>query len=257
MHRQCAILIAFALLTLCQFENATGSTKQYLPTSCAEAVHFSGRKPSSGIYQLRAQLPDQGDILFYVYCLLNPNGGEAWTVIQRRQDGNIHFNRNWREYKNGFGNLSRNFFIGLDKLHALTATKLNELWIQLKDFENVEKNATYESFALGSEEEKYALIVLGAYSGSAGDSLTGMHDGRKFSTYDQDNSERGVNCAEIYKGGWWFSMDKCLNSHLNGYYKNSSAAVASKGLIWSSWHGRDSSLKYVHMAIRPKYNSFV
>lgn len=258
MFRQCAILMTFALLTFCQFKNATGTTTQYLSTSCAEAVHFSGRTPSSGIYQLRAQLPNRGDISFYVYCLLDPNGGEAWTVIQRRQDKSLHFNRNWRDYKNGFGNLNTNFFIGLDKLHALTAPKLHELWIQLKDFDDVEKNATYDSFAIGSEEEKYALTVLGAYSGTAGDALTGWHDGFKFSTYDEKNSERDLNCAEKYKGGWWFSEGSyCHKSHLNGAYKNTSLTADGEGLIWSSWRGRKYSLKYVHMAIRPKYNSFV
>lgn len=201
MYRQRAILITFGLLTICQFNNAAGSNQQYLPTSCTEAVHFSGRKPSSGIYKLHLQLPDRGYTSFYGYCLLDPKGGEAWTVIQRRKDKSIHFNRNWRDYKYGFGNLNTNFFIGLDKLHALTEAQLHELWIQLKDFDDVEKDATYESFAIGGEEEKYPLTVLGTYSGTAGDALIGLHDGCRFSTYDEDNSERGTNCAKMYKGG--------------------------------------------------------
>ncbi|XP_028898093.2 fibrinogen C domain-containing protein 1 isoform X1 [Zeugodacus cucurbitae] len=257
MYRQRIVFITFILLTISQFKNAAEGTAQHLPTSCAEAVHFSGRTPSSGIYQLRAQLPDRGYTTFYAYCLLDPAGGEAWTVIQRRQDDSVHFNRGWSDYKNGFGNLNTNFFIGLDKLHALTDLQLHELRIELKDFDDVVKVARYESFAIGGEELKYVLTVLGAYSGTAGDSLTGLHDGCKFSTHDQDNSERGTNCAEVYKGGWWFGKELCLKSSLNGAYKDKSSTDYGQGLIWTSWHGYTYSLKYVHMAIRPKYNSFV
>ncbi|OZC05561.1 fibrinogen beta and gamma chain, globular domain protein, partial [Onchocerca flexuosa] len=47
--------------------------------------------------------------------------GGGWTVIQKRQDGQVYFaNRTWNDYANGFGELTTSFWLGLDKIHALS-----------------------------------------------------------------------------------------------------------------------------------------
>ncbi|XP_054729645.1 ficolin-1-like [Anastrepha obliqua] len=209
-----------------------------LPRNCAEALSAIGSKAESGIYQI--YLAEWFNHPFYVYCLKDPNGGDAWTLIQRRQDALVNFYRTWHDYQTGFGNLDGNFFIGLNKLHALTQVELQELRIEMKDYAGTQIYAKYESFAVGNEEEKYALNILGKYSGTAGEALRGYHDGQKFSTFDQDNDEAKENCAEIWHGAWWYK--DCWWSNLNGSYNNT--------LLWNGRY--PNGMKYTHMAIRPK-----
>lgn len=126
-------------------------------------------------------------------------------VIQHRDDGGVNFYRTWSEYKHGFGNIDGEFWIGLDKLHEITSSRIHELLIHLEDFEGETKIAKYDSFAIGGEKENYALILLGKYSGDAGDSLS-YHAGQKFSALDLDNdSWVEGNCAQAHTGGWWYN----------------------------------------------------
>ncbi|XP_054086453.1 fibrinogen C domain-containing protein 1-like [Zeugodacus cucurbitae] len=249
------IKINAALLVICLSTASTyilneESNTRPLPANCAEAVCSAGAEAKSGIYQIRLPLDGWTHRPFYVYCLLDGNGGDPWLLVQRREDASIDFNRNWNDYKHGFGNLNTNFFIGLDKLHALTQVQLNELQIELHDFNDDVRYAHYDSFAVGDESQKYELNILGNYSGNAGDSLLGYHDGEKFSTYDQDNDNWSSNCAEKYKGGWWYNS--CLFSNLNGEYLKGKQERYNVGIDWEKWHGNNYSLKYAHMEIRPR-----
>ena len=55
-----------------------------------------------------------------VYCDTSSGGG-GWTVIQRRKDGSVEFEkRDWVEYEDGFGYLHGEFWIGLRSMHCLT-----------------------------------------------------------------------------------------------------------------------------------------
>lgn len=129
------------------------------------------------------------------------NGG--WTILLRRLDGTVDFYRNWTEYKHGFGNLEGEFFLGLDKIHALTAYQSQELLFILEDFQGDVRYEKYDNFAIGDELDKYVLHSLGKAEGSAGDSMT-EHLGQQFTTYDQDNDKYPKNCAETHKGAWWY-----------------------------------------------------
>ena len=33
-----------------------------------------------------------------------------------------------------------------------------------------------------------------------------FHNEKRFSTKDNDNDSAAVNCAIVYKGGWWYKM---------------------------------------------------
>lgn len=132
--------------------------------------------------------------------------GSGWLVVQRRFSGNVDFYRNWTEYKQGFGDLNDEFFIGLEPLHRLTKSLPYELYVMLVDFNDNIRHARYDNFLIGNEQEEYKLKSLGTYTGNAGDSLSyNLHD--SFTTYDRDNDRwpQG-NCAKYYLSGWWYNL---------------------------------------------------
>lgn len=130
--------------------------------------------------------------------------GPGWLVIQRRFDGSQDFYRSWAEYRNGFGQLGGDYFIGLETLYRLTSSEPHELYIHLENFNGMKSYARYSNFQIGGEDTKYELRMLGAFSGTAGDRLSGSLYS-KFSTYDQDNNQGGYyNTAVSYHGGWWY-----------------------------------------------------
>ncbi|XP_013105126.1 microfibril-associated glycoprotein 4-like [Stomoxys calcitrans] len=171
------------------------------------------------------------------------------VVVQRRVDGSENFDRNWEDYKMGFGSSYGEFFIGLDKLHTLTNTKRYELLIVMEDWQYERRYAKYDNFVVGNETEKYMIKSLGKYSGTAGDSLF-YHKGKKFSTKDQDNdSFVEGSCAHDHAGAWWFG--NCLYSHLNGPYLKSKKIAYHRGISWTTFKGDYYSLKFVEMTLRP------
>ena len=98
-----------------------------------------------------------------MFCDQTTDGG-GWTVFQKRTDGSIDFYRDWANYKNGFGNLNGEFWLGLDKIHRLTSSDNFKLRVDLKDWQGQSRFAKYTSFTIASEGNKYKLNV-GSYSG--------------------------------------------------------------------------------------------
>ncbi|XP_030377229.1 ficolin-1-like [Scaptodrosophila lebanonensis] len=131
--------------------------------------------------------------------------GAGWTVILRRSGDKVNFYRKWAQYKQGFGDLGSDFFIGLDKLHAITTSQPHELYVHLEDFDGESRYALYDDFQISNEAQDYALAKLGSYSGDAGNSLSDhLHYG--FTTYDNDNDGWGDgNCAQWAMGAYWYN----------------------------------------------------
>uniref|UniRef100_A0A3B4B695 Fibrinogen C-terminal domain-containing protein n=1 Tax=Periophthalmus magnuspinnatus TaxID=409849 RepID=A0A3B4B695_9GOBI len=162
-----------------------------------------------GIYTI------QPDLHGPAKCDMEAVGG-GWTVIQARHDGSEDFNRTWEEYRQGFGSPLGEHWLGNAALYALTATGQHQLRIELEDWHQQKRHATYSNFRVASEMQRW-----GAFSGDAGNALSYSkrynHDGRFFSTSDRDNDRYTAgNCGQYYGAGWWF--DACLAANLNGHY---------------------------------------
>jgi len=139
-----------------------------------------------------------------------PNSDSKITFLNR-QDGSVNFTRNWQDYKTGFGDLSGEFWLGLDCLHGLTKSNVYSLVVDFTDFKGRSYQAQYSKFSVGPESELYRLRV-GGYNqssvSSGGDGFTMNHvtnNNMRFSTPDRDNDICGCHCASSWKGGWWYS----------------------------------------------------
>ncbi|XP_035697763.1 fibrinogen-like protein 1 [Branchiostoma floridae] len=187
---------------------------------------------------------------FDVFCDMTTDGG-GWTVIQRRFDGRLNFHRNWADYKNGFGRVEGEHWLGLDKIHNVTSQTNYELYVQLEDWEGNTAHARYDTFNVGDESTDYTLRI-GGYSGDAGDSLA-VHNGMKFSARDRDNDVwSSGHCAQDRSGGWWY--DACARAVLNGLYfqpEDYHGSDTGWGVYWVGWKGSYYSLKATKMMIRP------
>lgn len=215
------------------------------PIDCTEILKGGNNK--SDIYRIWP-LNWQKVGSFLVYCDMKTDGG-GWTVFQRRGDyGNPkdYFFRDWKEYSTGFGKINEDFWLGNERVFSLTNQGNYSLWIDLKDKEGNKRYATYREFWIENENQQYRLHLSG-YKGDAGDSFSNL-SGMKFTTKDRDNDIWSKNCAQEFKGAWWYS--NCHSSNLNGFYLNGNHSSYADGIEWSSWKGQYYSLPEVEMKIR-------
>uniref|UniRef100_A0AAZ1XK56 Fibrinogen C-terminal domain-containing protein n=1 Tax=Oreochromis aureus TaxID=47969 RepID=A0AAZ1XK56_OREAU len=170
-------------------------------------------------------------------------------VFQRRTDGSVNFYRPWSQYKMGFGNPAREYWLGLERLFHLTLRKRYELLVDMEDFSGNKAFARYSSFSIDPESYGYRLHVSGFINGGAGDSLS-AHNGQKFSTFDKDQDSSDANCAKSFQGAFWYN--NCHEANPNGVYRwGADGTIFAVGVEWYHWKGHDYSLKTISMKIRP------
>ncbi|KAI8493628.1 hypothetical protein Bbelb_285490 [Branchiostoma belcheri] len=194
-----------------------------------------------------------------VYCDQTTDGG-GWTVIQRRFDGSLHFDRPYNDYRYGFGSADGEQWLGLEPMYHLTYHNAYELYIELEDWSGVVKYALYDSFSVGDSSTNYRLNV-GGYSGTAGDGFdlsrpsSGLDlNGQGFSARNVDHDASSGSCAgnSLVSGGWWYNS--CGYSALNGPYLRPSdrTSHSAYGVYWQLFGGSDHYyLKKSKMMIRP------
>jgi hypothetical protein len=179
---------------------------------------------------------------------------DGWIVAQRRVNGKTTFNRNWNEYREGFGlGSSSEWWLGNDILSAITARSTEAMVVLSKDYQEV--FALYSDFHVASESEKYLLTVRG-YNSRASNAADGLAPltSMYFSSPDHDNDlSASQNCAQRGRSGFWY--DDCSSStrsDLNAPFEmlpicNSYSAWARSwcqktgSIVWDNADGYDSS----------------
>uniref|UniRef100_A0A3Q3X288 Uncharacterized protein n=1 Tax=Mola mola TaxID=94237 RepID=A0A3Q3X288_MOLML len=209
------------------------------PMDCLQTMRNGNRK--SDVYTIYINNDRSKPI--EVYCDMDVDGG-GWVVLQRRTTGKLDFLKRWRQYVAGFGNMTEEFWIGLEKIYELTNTPTQyELRFDL-GLGSERTYAVYDNFKIAPAKQKFKLTI-GTYSGTAGDAMT-YHQGRPWTTIDSDNDIALSNCALTHRGAWWYK--NCHLANLNGNWGD---IRHSMGVNWKPWKGHLLSLDFTEMKIRP------
>ncbi|KAM9427133.1 tenascin-N-like isoform 1-T1 [Salvelinus alpinus] len=220
------------------FKTAVGLLYPF-PMDCTQ-IKTNGNM-ASGIYTI--YINSDRTKPMEVYCDMDTDGG-GWVVLQRRNNGQMDFMKRWRQYMAGFGNMTDEFWLGLDNIYELTNTPTQyELRVDL-GVGSEKAYAVYDNFKIAPAKQKFKLTI-GKYRGTAGDAMN-YHQGRPFSTVDNDNDIALGNCALTHRGAWWYK--NCHLANLNGKFGDNRHSM---GVNWEPWKGHLMSLDFTEMKIRP------
>ena len=186
-----------------------------------------------------------------VFCAMSI--GQGAIVMQRRDESEmLDFNREWHEYKAGFGSPYSSVWIGLENMYLLAGAGkgaiLNVELIHRNDTET-RLRAIYNIFEIASEADNYSITARQC-KGDACDALA-YQNGAGFSTRDNDNDSSQMNCAQEYTGGWWFN--DCKEPHLtnlNGLFQDKNGTESKKAIRWGSWQDDKGNITFSVMKLR-------
>ena len=176
---------------------------------CCDLRIFPPDRVPTGVYKM-----SMGTfVTAYVYCDMTTDDG-GWIVIQRnRKNSQLSFNKNWREYEEGFGDLNKDFWAGLELMHTLTQRGQWEMRVDYQKNDKTWSYLHYNQFSVGSVSEEYPLTVVGFTEVGTDWFTTHPVNGMKFTTPDNDNDKWNNNCAVLHKSGWWYNI--CEHSDIN------------------------------------------
>jgi hypothetical protein len=195
----------------------------YIVVDCL-AIYESGAR-SDGVYNIT--IPGAGH-QSPVYCDMTRGG---WTVVQRQFDGDVDFQRNYSDYVRGFGNVSGDHWLGLDRIHALTTIPGNTSSLRI-DFELYNGTRGYQLYAdvsVDTSARDYMLHVTGTPHDLSTLNIPwapttnydyGLYTNNWQRFYTIDHG-RGFGCPRpghdpAGGGGWWFN--NCGYVNPNGRY---------------------------------------
>ncbi|CAH1785877.1 unnamed protein product, partial [Owenia fusiformis] len=101
---------------------------------------------------------------------------DGWLILMHRFDGSVNFGQpvgTWYAYKNGFGSVLGEHFIGMDNLVSVLKQKRYKVRFELTSWANETRYAEYEEFDISDEADRYRLEIGGyTESSTAGDSMS-------------------------------------------------------------------------------------
>ena len=207
-------------------------------TSCKHLKELGATK--DGVYTIKPD--EQGPLK--VYCDQTTDGG-GWTVLQRRRSPfKTSFNRNWEEYRTGFGNLTGEFWLGNDNIHRLAAAPVS-FRVDIHETGGNKRYARYENFVVAGADDKYRWN-MDSFSGDLPNAIYGSstpawrETNMQFSTPDNDNDNyKEGRCSP--SSGWWVNRCRLVNLNQDG------------GPIWSQVPHKGTFLRgsFSEMKVRP------
>ncbi|XP_040061928.3 techylectin-5A-like [Ixodes scapularis] len=226
--------------------------KSVRPQDCSDLQRAG--QINSGVYVI---FPTTDSFGVAVYCDMATEGG-GWTTIQKRgQFGNsvYYFYRNWTEYTQGFGDPNKEYWIGNNVLHDLTSQERKYvLRIELKNHTGETIVVVYPTFKVANEAEEYKLSLAG-FTGPSGSDALSYADGASFSTFDRDHDVDARNCAQEYRGGWWYVG--CHQSNLNGLNLNGAHSSYGDGIEWSALREDQQRYSYPEVTMKIREIDFL
>ena len=189
--------------------------------SCCHLADLPRSKAPSGIYKVESNCSCGSPFTaaIDVYCDMDTSDG-GWIVMQRNvKDGVNTFDKKWKDYEEGFGDLnSSKFWYGLKALHCFTQTGQWELRMDFQFENHTWSHLHYNTFSVGPESKEYPLTIRG-FTGITPEDPFVTHplNGQRFSTVDNDNDATSSNCATS-RGGWWHNNCYLINPTIQPPY---------------------------------------
>ncbi|KAK2830586.1 hypothetical protein Q5P01_018517 [Channa striata] len=145
------------LLNLCSKDGVVPNSTKVMDEEkkfrdCADLFQAGFHKNAAYTIQINSQETKK------VYCNMETAGG-GWTVIQRRENGSVDFQRTWKEYKTGFGSVSSEHWLGNEYIYQLTSQRQYALRVELTDWDGHQAFSLYDRFQIGSEKQNYRLFL--------------------------------------------------------------------------------------------------
>ena len=228
-----------------RLSKVSGVSVPKLPKDCAELKQL-GLK--DGVYTISFEGSTKK-----VFCDMTTDGG-GWIVMQRRFDGSVDFNSSWNNYKNGFGDVYGEHWIGNEFVYQYTNIYSTEMIVEGTGFDGKRVSAKMENFALGDEVFKYVLeynVCIGLADTFNGCYDWDYHRYLKFTNIDNDNDwQVWENCGKQYIGGWW--LKSCFAVvNLNGKYSGvPTVSEQAAGIHWKLFRTFYESLKETKILLR-------
>ncbi|GFR76141.1 angiopoietin-related protein 1 [Elysia marginata] len=231
--------------------NLTLTATEAYEESSAQHASIGGGATREAVHTVTGSrfFPINHALGFRALCDTQADGG-GWTVVQRRTSGLVSFDRRWRDYENGFGNMDNGYWLGLRNMRRLIERGDHEVRFEFTNSWRQSKVVQYNRFSIGPSWDRYRLAISALDYNRLKSTESGLsielHNLMRFTTVDRDHDNCLLcNCAFPARGGWWYYS--CSTANLNGLW---GVPLFNLGPSWIFFAGLNTPLKATAMMIR-------